>query len=193
MNQPLKPYLELIRSRPPLYLGKPSLTALFHLIGGWKLALSTYELSDTIHFNIPDNFSDWVAYRLHFEETSSGWLKMILERSDSESSAFETFFELLDEYRIRKPRLVAKLIGYRKAFTLTESPQGKTTTCHYPDSISLITYTNDPGFFAHSDDNQEFPHQGFQPSIEWFESFTGAKRNQLTIIDEDWNFGIPPK
>lgn len=194
MNQPIKPWLESIRARPAMFFGnKPSLTGLSNLIAGWKMALSTYGLTDEIHFNLPPHrdFSDWCSYRLHFEGRAKGWQTTILERSESESAALSKFFELLDEYRARKPHLVAKLIGYQKTYTQIITPGGTETICHYPDSISLITYTDDPGFFAYSDDHNDFPDQGFQPSIDWFESFTGAHRGQLTIIDHNWNFDLP--
>jgi len=44
-------------------------------------------------------FHDWVAHRLGFAESTSGWCNMIREKSKSEEDAFEQFFVLLAEFR----------------------------------------------------------------------------------------------
>lgn len=190
MNEGHKPLLDIIRFRPAIYLDGPSLTALYHFICGYEFALLTHGFNEVDEFDIPYEFYDWVAYRLHFRGSTSGWKNMILERTDSEVEAFSRFFELLDEFHSRTPHLVAKLIGHRRTYH-TQTSGGVTKLCRYPDSISLITYTDDPGFFAYSDDDKEFPLEGFFPDIERFETSTDAKRDKLTIVDEKWNYGVP--
>jgi len=181
--------LEAIRKRPAMYLGVYSLSALRHFISGYSFALDTHAIRDASDpLTLPRDFHDWVAYRLRFKESTSGWCNMILNRAGSENDAFDRFFTLLDEYRVRSPHLVAKLVGYRKSYLRTCGDV--TEQLQYPPSISLVTYTDDPGFFASSDTDDEFPYEGFFSCIDWFEMCTGAKRALLTIVDHEWNYGI---
>jgi hypothetical protein len=180
--------LDRIRKRPGMYLGESSLTALYHFLMGYRFALDNHGIPRSNDPTaLPDDFHDWVAYRLHFKESTSGWRNMILGRTGSEKEGLDRFFTLLDEYNTRMPHLVAKLVGVQKSYSricgdVTEQLQ-------YPVSISLITYTEDPGFFALSDTDDEFPGKGFFPSICWFETFV-AERSRLTVVDPGWNYGI---
>ncbi|MGL4555210.1 MAG: hypothetical protein ACRC33_28925 [Gemmataceae bacterium] len=180
--------LDRLRKRPGMFLGECSLTALWHFINGYHFALTRHAIRDEGDpLTLPRDFHDWVAYRLRFTSSTSGWRDMILSRSGSEESALNRFFTLLDEHHARRPRLVAKLVGLRKSYTRTCG--GVTEQLHYPPSISLVTYTDDPGFFALSDTEDELPTQGFFPCIGWFETFTGAERARLTVVDPEWNYG----
>jgi hypothetical protein len=139
---------------------------------------------------LPNDFNDWVAYRLHYKESTSGWKNMILGVSQNEAAAFSRFFELLDQHATRKSRVVAKLIGYQKTYTVVS--EGRERIERYPSSISLIAYTDDPGFFASSDEpGYSLPTKEFFPSLDWFEISTGVARSELTILDaetfERWN------
>lgn len=92
--------------------------------------------------------------------------------------------------------MVAKLEGYQKTYQRCvqrkvdgEYMKGVLETRAYPESISLVTYTSDRGFFAYSDSEDKFPCEGFFNSIESFEAATGASRDMLRIVDHEWNFG----
>jgi hypothetical protein len=183
--------LDRLRKHPGLYLGECSLTALWHFISGYGQALATHAIPyESDPLALPRDFHDWVAYRLHFKESTSGWRNMILGRVGSEKEGLDQFFTLLEEYNARKPHLVARLVGIQKSYSricgdVTEQLQ-------YPASISLVTYTDDPGFFVLSDTDDEFPGNGFFPSICWFETFV-AERSRLTVVDPEWNYGIRAK
>jgi hypothetical protein len=97
--------LKAIRDRPALYLGERSLSALWYYLQGYQMALSGYDIRAA--FPVPADFHEWVAYRLHFYESTSGYRNMILKRTPDESLALDHFFGLLDEHRTRKPRVVA--------------------------------------------------------------------------------------
>lgn len=112
---------------------------------------------------------------------------MILGRARSEQEALERFFSLLDEHRTRRPHLVAKLLGIRdsdprKCDDLTDSVA-------LPPSLSLVTYTEDPGFFVLSDTDDGLPAPKFYPCIDRFEASV-ANRERLTVVDPCWNYGI---
>jgi hypothetical protein len=104
--------IEKIRPRPELYLGERSVSALWHFLAGYHLGLRgnaqvSVELSPRAK-----EFHDWVAYRLHFLESTTGWRQMILKRTNDEAAGLNYFFELFDEYRIRQQRIVAKMEGF---------------------------------------------------------------------------------
>jgi hypothetical protein len=181
--------LDKIRKRPGLYFGERSFTALWHFVCGYKQALAIHAIPyESDPLGLPRDFHDWVAYRLHFKESTSGWRNMILSTAGSEQEALDRFFTLLDEYHARTPHLVARLVDIRKSYSRSRS--GITEQLQFPPSISLVTYTDDPGFFALSDTEHEFPMKGFFPCIDWFETFMGADRARLTIVDHEWHYGI---
>jgi hypothetical protein len=187
--------LEKIRRRPGMYLGECSLTSLYHTIGGYALALGVHEIENDTTLRLPDDFNDWVAYRLHYKESTSGWKRMILGVSGDGAAGFIRFFELLDQHTARKCRVVAKLIGFQKTYAVSSG--GHERTERYPTGISLIAYTDDPGFFAVSDEpGVSLPMGGFFPSLDWFETFTGAHRSQLVVLDaetfERWSRNAEP-
>jgi hypothetical protein len=182
--------LERIRKRPGMYLGECSLSALYHTIGGYTMALHAHGIDNDRNLRLPDDFNDWVAYRLHYKESTSGWKNMILGVSESEAAAFTRFFELLDQHTTRQPKVVAKLIGFEKTYSV--GSEGRERIERYPTRISLIAYTDDPGLFVASDEpGYSLPTEGFLPSLDWFETFTGVARSQLTILDPEtfdrWN------
>ena len=120
---------------------------------GWQTHI--YEVGDPDdRLLLPREFHDWVAYRLHFYESTSGWCRMIRSKSDSEQAAIGLFFRLLDEFYSRTPNEVARLAGIAKSYgrqsirrdrdQLVDDP---IETVQYPEVVKLVTYTDDPGFF----------------------------------------------
>lgn len=71
---------QAIRQRPELYLGKRSVTALRHFLCGWSTALEEYQIAND-KLPLPDDIHDWVAYRLGFHKSTSGWDNMIWHAS----------------------------------------------------------------------------------------------------------------
>lgn len=63
-------FLELIRENPALYLADRSLSALWHYLQGYWMALSVYDMRPA--FPLPPDFHDRVAYRLHFSSQLAG-------------------------------------------------------------------------------------------------------------------------
>jgi hypothetical protein len=186
--------LDQLRRRPALYTGEASLSSIEHFLSGYSFAANRYNVGNPDdRLLIPREFHDWVAYRLHFYESTSGWCHMIVSKSESDDVAIERFFILLDQLHQREAHIVARLTGYQKKYTRTTYRQenntlieDSTATRSYPDSIRLVTYKEDPGFFAYSETDDELPVAGFFPTIELFEILTGANRNMLTILDPKW-------
>jgi hypothetical protein len=176
--------LEVIRERPAMYLGHRSLSALSSYLHGYRMALSVYDIQCS---TLPQDFHDWVAYRLHFYESTSGNRNMILKRVPEESAALDRFFELLDEHRNRQQRIVAQVPGGKEYTwrTVKEGRPQEQQTGIYP-TLNLIAYTDDPGFFVSSDDaNADFPRKDhFFPTLQWFGSRFGISKDDLTILDD---------
>jgi hypothetical protein len=167
-----------------MYLGECSLSALSGVICGYQMALGVHGIENDTALRLPADFNDWVAYRLHYKEPTSGWRRMILGASGDEAAAFTRFFELLDEHKARKSRIVAKLVGLQKTYIARSGEHERME--RYPTRISLLAYTDDPGFFAVSEEpGCALPSNGFFPSLDWFEGFTGIGRSQLIVVDAE--------
>ena len=69
--------IDLVRRRPGTYIGEPTPEKLQLFLGAYRLALVDAGLagSDWTSF---DRFHGWVARRLGFSESTSGWANMIL-------------------------------------------------------------------------------------------------------------------
>jgi hypothetical protein len=92
--------VDRMRAKPPLYIGERSLERLFVYLAGisagvW-MAGNNKALKDAEDFH---RFHDWVAKRLGFYESTSGWHKMIRIKCADESEALDRFYVLLDEFR----------------------------------------------------------------------------------------------
>jgi hypothetical protein len=91
--------LEWVRKRPTMYLdNSPTIQKLAVLIAAYDAGLGHvgFVLRDGADFH---RFHDWVAKRLGFFESTSGWANMIREKSTSDEEAFTMFYVLLDEFR----------------------------------------------------------------------------------------------
>jgi hypothetical protein len=91
--------LDVIRKRPPLYLGRHSLSALWNFIQGYNLALRDHDLDNADHV-LPRQFHNWARRRLQGRDNSGSVRDMILASTNQdEASALDMFFELYDEFR----------------------------------------------------------------------------------------------
>lgn len=90
--------LDSIGKKPGLYLGTPSINRLQSYIVGYNDGLGRvgFAVQGNADFH---RFHDWVARRLGFGESTSGWCNMIRDVSTDEADAFRRFFVLLDEFR----------------------------------------------------------------------------------------------
>ncbi|RYG99422.1 MAG: hypothetical protein EON58_04005 [Alphaproteobacteria bacterium] len=129
-------------------------------MNGYMLACGDYGIGKSHGFQeIPEDFHDWAAYRTHFDGTASGWCGMITEAAGSDELAFDRFFELLDEYENRQPKVFARVGN---------------------SGIALVTYTDDPGFFAIPEGEGPASLRGrFFPTLKRFDADAGS----LEIVD----------
>jgi hypothetical protein len=171
-----------LRARPAMYFNPVCICALQHFVLGVETGRSSAGATSPSPFTLPGDFHDWVASRLHFYGSTGGWANMIVERLGDGTHAFNRFFTLLDEHRVRVPKLVATLSGCEK--TYTQFFGGQETTESFPQLISLVSYNaDDPGLFVYADGDR-FPGQGYCPTLGSFESWFGRCRSKLTVIDQ---------
>lgn len=188
--------MEHVCLRPAIYCGSESLEAINTLLFGYRFALELRGLHDTDDWLIiPREFYHWVLYRLRLKYSPHNWCGLIREHTSSEREAIDKFLALLIEFRNRQPHFVAKLGGFQKEYSTVlfrkDGSQGLLTK-PYPQALSLVTYTDDPGCFVYSDTEIELPPDGylFVPDIGELESQLRIHRDQLTIVDPAWNFGL---
>ena len=109
--------LQLIRNRPGLYIGKPSLTALRCYMSGYTDRLTTElwmkktGLDFTEHYDYfsksggvveckdyLDGFANFIFDYYNVRMTVKSGETIILENTPSEEAAFDKYYELLDLY-----------------------------------------------------------------------------------------------
>ena len=91
--------LEEIEQNPGLYIGHPSVNALFMFLNGYELARSRMNVTLTVEEEaFYDEFQPWLQQKLEVRSVTS-WAKLIMLSCHDERTGFEKFFELLAEFR----------------------------------------------------------------------------------------------
>lgn len=95
-------FLDLIREKPQFYIGDQKLSTLYNNINGYRM----YCLHNNIEENLNPNwneFHDFVAKKLNYSESTSGYKNMILENNaHDEYKSLQNFYELIDNFRKNK-------------------------------------------------------------------------------------------
>jgi len=97
LDESIFDFLFGLQRKPGLYFGEKSLTRLHVFLAGYQcgLARGGKALKGEEQFHL---FHDWVAARLGFTSSTSGWCKMIQSKSENDEKAFHSFYELLDQF-----------------------------------------------------------------------------------------------
>lgn len=98
LDESIYDLLEHIRKRPGMFIVEPSIYRLHCFLDGYTAGLGRvgFALRDEIGFH---RFHDWVARRLGFIGSASGWANMIRKKSASDEDAFMEFYVLLAEFK----------------------------------------------------------------------------------------------
>lgn len=149
-----------------MYTGEETLDSIALFLFGYRYAIWNHEIAPGDDpFFIPDDFNEWVGYRLRLAPGSMDYPSLIRLRTNSEKEAIDKFFGLLHEYRTRKAHVVTRFVDRGQNF-------------------SIVTYTDDPGFFLLSDKTDEEPRVGsFFRDWKWLEQWYGIARDRLSIVD----------
>ena len=89
--------LEDVRKHPCIYLGQKSVVLLYAFISGYAVCQRRTTGMDS---NASSGFEKFVKTKYHLDqlETTHNWASVIRFFSMSDTEAFDTFYDLLDEY-----------------------------------------------------------------------------------------------
>jgi hypothetical protein len=93
-------YLDLIRTRPGMYIGGNSISLLMYHVAGYEAACRWKGMEEHLD-PLWYGFHEYVRSRTGFGESTSGWSNMLLAFSGGdEAKGLKLFFELFDAFRI---------------------------------------------------------------------------------------------
>ena len=99
--------IDLIRMKTGMYTGHSSPTHLNSFLSGYFFANRDETIKEEkTNFH---GFHDWVANKLDYYESTSGWAYMIEDQREDKIEALYLFYELLDEYRGIKHQQIANI------------------------------------------------------------------------------------
>ena len=180
--------LDMVRERHAMYMGSKSLTGLHFFLSGVEIAKMRYGIDTPSE--IPRHFADWVGYRLHIGSNFDGfWWLAILRRVRNENEAFDRFYQLRDEFLRREPRIIAAIHKGRREYYAGKSRNSNDIWEDFnetlPESLKVVTYTEDPGFFLVSDENENFFYNGwFFPALDCLSWRMCGTEERLVVQDE---------
>jgi hypothetical protein len=155
--------LDAIRQRPAMYMGQKSLTGLWFFLNGVEVGKAKFAVDAPAE--VSPRFADWVGYRLHLCGNCDGfWHKAILSKIPDENLAFDRFFELRDEFLHRQGRVVATIREDRREYTVKKMGTDRQffeLVESLPRSLSIVAYTEDPGFFLTCNEDEQFFFNGW--------------------------------
>jgi hypothetical protein len=92
--------LEMMRVRPGMWIGQPSITRLSIFIQGFVSGVRAAHESLEGEAPLFHGFHDWIAARLGRPKNGHGWSDMLLDSTGgNEELAFEKFWQELDAFR----------------------------------------------------------------------------------------------
>ncbi len=114
--------LQKIKTKPGMYIGRASVSDLFHFLVGFKTALRELGVEATKEeMDFYREFQPWVQKKYHVS-TSNSWAKIIMLYSGSEQEGFNTFYKLLDEFQNRNKSLDMPLFDAKPSSENTQIP-----------------------------------------------------------------------
>lgn len=135
-----------------MYTGERTLSSVAHFLSWYLFAHTVLQVPPPSL--LPPDFHDWVAYRLHFRESTMGYRNMILERFPDESLALDRFFELADAHRNRQEKVVARVQRHDSSRETSKIESGTgdgQSRASMTEEVKIVVYTDDPGFFLVQD------------------------------------------
>jgi hypothetical protein len=89
--------LARIQKKPAMYIASPSISNLFMFLCGYQHARDLLETPVTQQEKKFAEFQPWLQKKFAVN-TSASWAKIILFYSTDESHAFDSFFDLMEEF-----------------------------------------------------------------------------------------------
>jgi len=170
--------IDEIRPRPAMYLGENSVSFLRAFLGGYMRA--AYEAQAPFAEENPpfSAFHDWVAMKLGYYESTSGWAKMLLAaEGQNEAKALERFFVYLDEFKKRRMKVILQAIPDTTKSWKYQIVDGEKINLPSPVLVQIVKYTEDKGVFVRHlgvngelIDREEY-HSDLDVAFSWEERF----------------------
>ncbi len=92
-------YIDLIRTRPGMYIGGNAVTLMAFHLSGYEAACRWKGVEDQLNPPWYD-FHEYVRRKTGFGESTSGWANMLLDfNSGDEAKALDMFFVTFDAFR----------------------------------------------------------------------------------------------
>ena len=141
--------IDKIRPRPAMYLGENSVSILNAFLGGYLTAAFEAGIS-LVDENPPfEEFHDWVAMRLGYYESTSGWSKMLLAaEGGNEAKALERFFVYLDEFKQRKAKVILQAVPDAAKPWRYQIIDDEKINLSSPVLVQIVKYTDNKGVFV---------------------------------------------
>ena len=111
--------LDRIHKKPGMYIGSRSISNLFMFLCGYQHARDLLETPVTKQEEKFTEFQPWLQKRFAIN-TSASWAKIILLYSTDESHAFDTFFDMLQEF-IKDKYPLDKVDDHKSAVLICDS------------------------------------------------------------------------
>jgi hypothetical protein len=164
-----------------MYLGSNRVEDLAVFLEGFRTARDMFKIaiSDTPAFH---HFHYWLARHFGHTQTSRGWAQILRDQFVDDTSAFDAFCQLIDEFRKERLTLVARARVDTTRYNATVISSGSVLAV--PASVSLHGYTGKDAFFL---------------VLEWvdgsrYEDFVGSQEDarlaastRYGISDADWH------
>ena len=97
--------LQKVKTKPGMYIGRPSVSDLFMFIVGYEFARGELDIEPTEwEDDFHENFQPWLQKKYHVS-TSNSWAKIIMLYCGNEQEGFNAFYRLLDEFQNRERSL----------------------------------------------------------------------------------------
>jgi hypothetical protein len=140
--------IDRIRPRPAMYLGENSVSLLRAFLGGYMTA--AYESQTSfVEENPPFGaFHDWVAMKLGYFESTSGWANMLLAAENGdETKALERFFVYLDDFKQRQAKVILWAIPESGKSWRYNIVDGKKVEFPLPALVQIVKYEEGEAVF----------------------------------------------
>ena len=100
-------FLEVIRKRPGMYFGKPSLSGLHHYINGMLHAEHVYNIPQSERMHNKENDFDWIQFEDFVQKKNKRYIRSFLIPENltpdiSDEDAFKLWFSWYDEFNTKK-------------------------------------------------------------------------------------------
>jgi hypothetical protein len=92
--------LDLLRVRPGMWIGVPSITRLDLFIAGFRVGIHSAHASLEDEAPPFQEFHDWITASIGRHKNGHGWSDMLLEACGDEQAAFDRFWIELDAFRL---------------------------------------------------------------------------------------------